>query len=178
MTSVSACSSRPVSWRTCWIRGARSLRETSSRVAKKSRFSRAERRGKNERSAATAMPTCRRTSPASRRSIKSTHAYRSRIGQQHGRDQLQGCSFSAAVRPEQRQHLRASRRERYVFQGYGLAAPFPSHPIKQGGTMTKYLANGFEDDSIHENQYPVPDNERPANYYATLGPKQKHLDTL
>ena len=66
ITSVSACSSRPVSRRTSWILLARSLRETSSSVAKKSRFSRAERRGKNERSPATAMPTCRRTSPAAR----------------------------------------------------------------------------------------------------------------
>ena len=70
MTSVSACSSRPVSWRTSLILCARSRRDTSSSVAKKSRFSRAERRGKNERSAATAMPTCRRTSPALRRASK------------------------------------------------------------------------------------------------------------
>ena len=70
MTSVSACSSRPVSRRTSLILCARSLRGTSSRAAKKSRFSLAERRGKNERSAATAMPTCRRTAPASRRASK------------------------------------------------------------------------------------------------------------
>src|SRR5208282_348872 len=67
ITSMSACSSRPVSRRTSWILCARSPRETSSSVAKNSRFSRAARRGKNERSAATAMPTFRRTLPASRR---------------------------------------------------------------------------------------------------------------
>src|SRR5208283_3593418 len=70
ITSVSACSSRPVSRRTSLILCAHSLRGTSSRAAKKSRFSRAERRGKNERSAATATPTCRRTAPASRRASK------------------------------------------------------------------------------------------------------------
>src|SRR5208282_4160167 len=70
ITSVSACSSRPVSRSTSLILCARSLRDTSSSAAKNSRFSRAERRGKNERSAATAIPTCRRTAPASRRVSK------------------------------------------------------------------------------------------------------------
>jgi len=68
MTSVSAFSSRPVSRRTSSILCVR-LRPAELRrgPAKNSRFSRAERRGKNDAGAATAIPTCRRTSPASRR---------------------------------------------------------------------------------------------------------------
>src|SRR3989442_1417775 len=46
------------------MRAGRILAGTSSSEAKKSKFSRAESRGKNDRSLATAKPTCLRTVPA------------------------------------------------------------------------------------------------------------------
>src|SRR6267378_3562802 len=82
--------------------------------------------------------------------IEAAHAYRSGIGQEHGRDQLERRGLSAAVRAEQHQYLGASCRERNVFQGNGFAAPLPSKPIEQSWTMAKYLADGLENDLLHE----------------------------
>ena len=61
MTRVSAASSKPVRSSTSSILRGRERRGISSKAAKKSRFSRAESRGKNDLSVETAKPTCRRT---------------------------------------------------------------------------------------------------------------------
>jgi hypothetical protein len=84
--------------------------------------------------------------------IEAAHANRSGIGQEHGRDQLEGRGFSAAVRPEQHHDLGARYRKRNVFQGNSFAAPLPSQPIEQSGTVAKYLANGLEDDAVHDGE--------------------------
>jgi hypothetical protein len=44
--------------------------------------------------------------------IEAAHAYRSSIGQEHGRDQLEGRGFSAAVRAEQHQTSAPAEKKR------------------------------------------------------------------
>ena len=151
MTSVSACSSRPVSRRTSLILCARSLRAELRRGRQRNRGSqRAERRGKNERSAATAMPTCRRTSPASRRASKPPTRTDPASGRSMVEISLSAVVFPLPFGPSSTKTSARRCRERNVFQGNGFAAPLPSKPIEQSWTMAKYLADGFENDSVHE----------------------------
>src|ERR1700675_1883698 len=82
--------------------------------------------------------------------VEAAHAYRSGIGQEYGRNQLERGGLSAAVRAEQHQDLGAACGERNVFQGNGFAAPLPSKPIEHSWTMAKYLEDGFENDLVHE----------------------------
>src|SRR6185369_5169742 len=64
MTRVSAASNKLVAASNSSVRWSRAVRETLSSAAKKSRFSRADKRGKKDRSVATAKLTWRRTSEA------------------------------------------------------------------------------------------------------------------
>ena len=147
MTSVSACSSSPVSRRTSAIRRARSAArdfvERGKEVEVLARRQTREERALRGDGDADLPPDL--AGIASR--IEAAHAHRSRIGQQHGRDQLKGRGLPAAVWTEQHQDLRRAQRKKKFFQGNRFAAPLPSQPIEQSGTMAKYLANGFEDDS-------------------------------
>jgi hypothetical protein len=114
------------------------LRETSSRAAKNSRFSRAERRGKERALAATAMPTCRRTSPASRRASKPPTRTDPASGSSMVEISLRAVVFPLPFGPSSTR-TSARRPKRNVFQGNGFAAPLPAQPIEQSGTMAKYL---------------------------------------
>src|SRR4029077_8300155 len=108
--------------------------------------------------------------------VEAAHAYPSGIGQEYGRNQLEGCGFSAAVRAEQPQDLGAACGERNVFQGNGFAASLPSKPIEQSWTMAKYLADGFENDLVHENGTRKCEPRRESrNHEAPFGRASKTL---
>src|SRR5208282_4343930 len=109
-----------------FVEGGKKFKVLTSRETREKRSLRGDRD-------ANLPPDCTSIAPR----IEAAHAYRSCIGQEHGRDQLEGGGFSAAVRAEQHYDLRTTCRKRNVFQSNGFAAPLPSQPIEQRGTMAK-----------------------------------------
>ena len=77
------------------------------------------------------------------------HLHAAFIGQQHGRDQLESGGLSAAVRPEQNQHVARWSFQRNAIQRARLTGPLPAKPVEQRRAMAKHLAHGFEYDCRH-----------------------------
>jgi len=107
------------------------------RGGKKSRFSEAERRGKNERSAAGDARLAAGLHPQ-RAVHRAAHAHRSASGQAHGRDQLERRGLSAAVRPSSNPDLGASARKKRSFKAM-VSPPRPSSQLQQSWTMANIL---------------------------------------
>jgi len=155
MTSVSAFSSRPVSRRTSSIlcvRSAAELRRGRRRIPG-SRGPRDEEERTLGSDRDSDLPS-HFAGVAPR--VEAAHAHRSGIGQQHGRDQLEGRCLPLPVWTEQHQHLGlAAEKETSCSATVSPRCSRPS-PIKQSRAVAKNLTDGFEDDAIHEKAVPVP----------------------
>lgn len=73
------------------------------------------------------------------------------IRKQHSRDDLERGRLATAIGTEKRDDFGIRDGERELFQSNGFACALAPKPVEQRGAVAKNLADGFEDDLIHEN---------------------------
>jgi hypothetical protein len=147
ITRVSAASNKLVAASNSSVRWSRAVRETLSSAAKKSRFSRADKRGKKDRSVATAKLTWRRTSEAFVCVSASLTTTRPESGSKTVEINFRAVVFPLPFGPRRTKILPVGIGQGHIVEGKRVPRALAAHPVKKGWPVPKDLRNGLEADA-------------------------------